>query len=125
MLDATVREADRALILAQAVLATARSLGLAQEKVAQALEQSMGIAGETAERMGIGAEGEEDDTYPQQLRRLYCSLGNILDWSMEDAKKWLLSVNGAFDGKRPLELLDDTAGVIRLVSYLERYGVSG
>lgn len=112
---------EGALRFAETVLATARSLGIAQEPVAQALAtHSPG-----AHTGAAGTDQDEGRVYAHQLTRMYHTLGGVLGWSMEDARKWLLSSNGAFQGKRPVELLEDAEGVAQLVDYLERYGASG
>ncbi|GFO57802.1 hypothetical protein GMST_01270 [Geomonas silvestris] len=118
MLEAMYHEEDRALELTRGVLETARSLGIAQEQVAQVLAAHRV---ESAAKEG-GAPGahEEGPGYARQLARMYRA-ASVLGWSKEDAGKWLLSANGALDGKRPVELLEHADGVARLVSYLERY----
>jgi uncharacterized protein (DUF2384 family) len=53
------------------------------------------------------------------LVRLFRSLDSIVGGAADDAKKWLASENTAFAGKKPIDLIETTEGLVRVVSYLD------
>src|SRR6266702_1688835 len=53
------------------------------------------------------------------LVRLFRSLDSIVGGAADDAKKWLASENRALAGKKPVDLIESTEGLVRVVTYLD------
>ena len=112
-----LRAAEKRQVLTRALVRAARALELSQAKVAAAL----GVSTPTVSRMFA-------DKYlldPQRkewelaalLVRLFRSLDSIVA-SDEKARAWLNSENRAL-GARPVELVSQAEGLVRVLHYLD------
>jgi len=112
---------ERVLQLTRSLVDTATSLGVRGESLAllqtMAGAQAPVAGGEPGREQGAGEAGELSEL----LERLYGTLDRVMGGSTEDARKWLVSENGAFGGLRPLEVMEGTEGVAVLLHYLEAY----
>lgn len=121
MPDTADQGLERARVLTKAVVNTANYLGIPQEKLADILGVSDStVDGLYKESYRLAPEKAEWE-YAVLLVRMYRSLDSIVGGSADDAKKWLVSENGAFEGRRPVELMVNAEGMARVVSYLDSY----
>ncbi len=110
--------ADAAHTLSRATVRAARFLGLAQSDLAPVL----GVSAATLSRLASGQRQLEPGSKPWQLAalfvRLFRSLDAIVGSDDAAAQAWLRSDNTALGGV-PLELIQDPAGLVRTVDYLD------
>ena len=110
---------NKQLVLTKAVVNTANYLGLPKGKLAHIL----GVSSATITRLYINSYQLSPDKkewdFAVLLVRLFRSLDSIVGGAADDAKKWLASENKAFAGKKPVELIESTEGLVRVVNYLD------
>jgi transcriptional regulator with XRE-family HTH domain len=122
MLNAEIKpvgsiDTEAATVLSKAVVRTAEQLGLSQVRLAKVL----GVSTATASRLVAGryrlqTESKEWD-FAVLLVRLFRSLDSIVG-TQEAARTWLNGENLALAGK-PIELMQITEGLVRVVQYLD------
>lgn len=106
-------------VLTKAVVNTAKLLELPKNRLAHIL----GVSPATVTRIyansyQLSPDKKEWD-FAVLLVRLFRSLDSIVGGATDDARKWLASENNAFSGKKPLELIESTEGLVRVVTYLD------
>jgi uncharacterized protein (DUF2384 family) len=106
-------------VLSKAVVNTAIYLDLPKVKLAHIL----GVSSATVTRLytdqyQLSPDKKEWD-FAVLLVRLFRSLDSIVGGAADDARKWLASENIAFAGKKPIELIESTEGLVRVVTYLD------
>ncbi|MEC5385163.1 antitoxin Xre-like helix-turn-helix domain-containing protein [Uliginosibacterium sp. H3] len=122
MTNAEIRSAaeqasEPATVLSKAVVRTAEQLGLSQARLAKVL----GVSAATASRLVAGRYRLQTDSkeweFAVLLVRLFRSLDSIVG-TQEAARTWLNGENLALAGK-PVELMQATEGLVRVVQYLD------
>ncbi|MDB5802645.1 MAG: family transcriptional regulator [Rhodocyclales bacterium] len=122
MLDASIStasnaETDPATVLSKALVRTAEQLGLSQARLAKVL----GVSTATASRLVAGRYRLQRDSkewdFAVLLVRLFRSLDSIVG-TQDAARSWLNSENLALAGM-PVELIQHTEGLVRVVQYLD------
>jgi transcriptional regulator with XRE-family HTH domain len=110
--------ADPAGTLSKATVRAARFLGLAQSDLAPVL----GVSAATLSRLANGQRQLEPGSKPWQLAALFVRLFRALDAIVGSddaaAQAWLRSENNALGGV-PLQLIQEPAGLVRAVDYLD------
>ena len=110
---------SKQLVLTKAVVNTANYLDLPKCKLAHIL----GVSSATVTRLYVNSYQLSPDKkewdFAVLLVRLFRSLDSIVGGAANDAKKWLDSENKAFAGKKPVELIESTEGLVRVVNYLD------
>ena len=106
-------------VLTKAVVNTANYLDLPKGKLAHIL----GVSSATVTRLYVSSYQLSPDKkewdFAVLLLRLFRSLDSIVGGAANDATKWLDSENKAFAGKKPVELIESTEGLVRVVNYLD------
>ena len=106
-------------VLTKAVVNTATYLDLPKVKLAHIL----GVSAATVTRLYANSyqlsPTKKEWDFAVLLVRLFRSLDSIVGGATEDARKWLVSENKAFAGKKPVELIESTEGLVRVVTYLD------
>ena len=110
---------SKSRVLSTAVVNTATYLDLPKNKLAQVL----GVSPATVTRLyadsyRLSPDKKEWD-FAVLLVRLFRSLASVVGGSADDAKKWLTSENRAFSGRKPIDLIESTEGLVRVVTYLD------
>lgn len=107
------------LVLTKAVVNTATYLDLSKGKLAHIL----GVSAPTISRLYTNnyhlSPHKKEWDFAVLLVRLFRSLDSVVGGAADDARKWLASENKAFAGKKPLELIESTEGLVRVVTYLD------
>lgn len=110
---------NRRMVLTKAVVNTSDYLDLPKNKLAHIL----GVSPATVTRLYANSyqlsPGKKEWDFGVLLVRLFRSLDSIVGGTAEDARKWLYSENKAFAGKKPLDLIESTEGLVRVVNYLD------
>lgn len=110
---------NKQLVLTKAVVNTATRLDLPKNKLAQIL----GVSSATVTRLYASSymlsPNKKEWDFAVLLVRMFRSLDSIVGGAADDARKWLASENKAFAGKKPLELIESTEGLVRVVTYLD------
>ena len=110
--------ADPAATLSRATVRAARFLALAQSDLAPVL----GVSAATLSRLANGQRQLEPGSKPWQLAALFVRLFRALDAIVGSddaaAQAWLRSENSALGGV-PLQLIQEPAGLVRAVDYLD------
>lgn len=110
---------NKPLVLTKAVVNTANYLDLPKVKLAHVL----GVSAATVSRLYSGryqlSPTKKEWDFAVLLVRLFRSLDSIVGGAADDARKWLNSDNKAFAGEKPLELIESTEGIVRVVTYLD------
>jgi transcriptional regulator with XRE-family HTH domain len=110
--------ADPAATLSKATVRAARFLKLAQSDLAPVL----GVSAATLSRLANGQRQLEPGSKPWQLAALFVRLFRALDAIVGSddaaAQAWLRSENSALGGV-PLQLIQEPAGLVRAVDYLD------
>lgn len=117
---ATVQLAmNKPQVLTKAVVNTATYLDLPKGKLAHIL----GVSSATVTRLYADtyrlAPDKKEWDFAVLLVRLFRSLDSIVGGAADDAKKWLASENKAFAGRKPVDLIESTEGLVRVVTYLD------
>jgi uncharacterized protein (DUF2384 family) len=110
---------NKPLVLTKAVVNTATYLDFPKVKLAHIL----GVSAATVTRLYANtyqlSPAKKEWDFAVLLVRLFRSLDSIVGGATEDARKWLVSENKAFAGKKPAELIESTEGLVRVVTYLD------
>lgn len=110
---------NKQLVLTKAVVNTATRLDLPKNRLAQIL----GVSSATVTRLYASSymlsPNKKEWDFAVLLVRMFRSLDSIVGGAADDARKWLASENKAFAGKKPLELIESTEGLVRVVTYLD------
>lgn len=104
-------------VLTKAVVRAAQRLGLSQVTVSQVL----GLSASTVNRMVAGTYELQANRKEWELALLFVRVFRSLDsivGNERTAKAWLDSQNAALGG-RPLDLITQTEGLVRVVHYLD------
>jgi len=114
--QATIPDAEAASVLSKAVVRAAALLGITQAQLARVL----GVSPSTASRLQAGAyrlaPSRKEWEFALLLVRLFRSLDSIAGGEM--AKRWMESENRGLSG-RPIDLVQTTEGLVRVVQYLD------
>lgn len=106
-------------VLTKAIVNTATYLDLPKVKLAHIL----GVSAATVTRLYANtyqlSPSKKEWDFAVLLVRLFRSLDSIVGGAADDARKWLASENRAFAGKKPVELIESTEGLVRVVTYLD------
>lgn len=109
--------AKAAAVLSKAVARAAERLGLSRSLLAKVL----GVSPSTVTRLYAGDyqldQGRKEWEFALLFVRAYRSLDSIVG-NDGTAKKWLTSENHALNG-RPVDLIGNTEGLVRVVHYLD------
>jgi uncharacterized protein (DUF2384 family) len=114
------RDPAAAIVLTKAFLNAAKLLHIRQA----AISRILGVSAATVSRLWAGAyqldpgRGKEWEL-AVLLVRMFRSLDSILG-SHENARKWLAGHNLALSGK-PVELIESTEGLVRVIHYLDAH----
>ena len=115
----TYDQPDRQEVLSKALLKTAIYLGITSAKLGRVL----GLSPATISRLHGGkyllSVGRKEWELAVLLIRLFRSLDSITGGSKDTARTWLNSQNGAFAGRKPVELIETAEGLVRVVAYLD------
>lgn len=113
----TVDPATAAAVLSKAVARAAERLGLSRALLARVL----GVSPATVTRLYAGSyrleRSRKEWEFAVLLVRLFRSLDSIVG-EESAARAWLNSTNLGLNG-RPIELIRDTEGLVRVVHYLD------
>lgn len=118
MLNAEIAaDTEPATVLSKAAVRTAEQLGLSQARLAKVL----GVSSATASRLVAGRYRLQVDSkewdFAVLLVRLFRSLDSIVG-TQEAARAWLNGENLALAGS-PIDLIQSTEGLVRVVQYLD------
>ena len=105
--------------LSKAVVRAARLLNIKQTRLAGIL----GISGATASRLAAGEYTLQPNRKEWELAALFVRMFRSLDALLGhsgQAHTWLTTRNRAL-GNAPVELLESTEGLVRVVHYLDAY----
>lgn len=110
---------NRQAVLSKAVRNTALYLGLPNTK----LSRILGLSPATISRLNSGtfllSADRKEWEFAVLLVRLFRSLDSIVGGSSEAARVWLNSENKALFGRKPVELIETTEGLVHVVTYLD------
>jgi len=106
-------------VLSKAVVNVAERLGLSQAKLAMTL----GLSKASVSRLFAGSyqlsPEKKEWEFAVLLVRLFRSLDAIVGGAAADALRWMNSENSALAGKKPIELISSTEGLVRVTYYLD------
>lgn len=108
---------DAALVLSKAVTRAAERLGISRSLLAKVL----GLSPATITRLFAGQYQLEQNRKEWEFAMLFVRVFRSLDSIVGDettAKKWLNSNNLGLNGK-PIDLIRQTEGLVRVVHYLD------
>jgi antitoxin Xre/MbcA/ParS-like protein len=109
---------EQAAVLTKSVLRAGGHLGIRQAGLAKIL----GLSPATVSRMASGAyaldPGKKEWDHAALLVRLFRSLDSIVGSGDDTAQAWLGSQNQGLNGI-PLDLIQRTEGLVRVVQYLD------
>lgn len=113
--EAHTREA----ILSKAVINAAERLGLSQARLADVL----GVSKASISRLVAGtyqlSSDKKEWEFAVLLLRLFRSLDAIVGGVATDVRSWMTSDNTALAGRKPMELITSTEGLVRVIYYLD------
>lgn len=111
--------ATREAVLSKAVINASDRLGLSQTKLATVL----GVSKASASRLFAGtyllSSERKEWEFAVLLLRLFRSLDAIVGGVAEDVRRWMNSENHALAGKKPIDLITTTEGLVRVIYYLD------
>ena len=105
--------------MSKAVINTATYLGINRAKLAHILGVSASTVAKLYTNDYILSPAKREWNSAVLLVRLFRSLDSIIGGVSDDASKWLASENKAFGGEKPIDLLESTEGLLRVVTYLD------
>ncbi|ACM21170.1 helix-turn-helix XRE domain and DUF2384 protein [Geotalea daltonii FRC-32] len=116
----TVPEAHtREAVLSKAVINAAERLGLSQARLAHVL----GLSKASVSRLFAGtyqlSSEKKEWEFAVLLLRLFRSLDAIVGGVATDVRSWMNSDNLALAGRKPIELITSTEGLVRVIYYLD------
>ena len=113
---------DSSHILSKAVTRSAECLGISRTLLAKVL----GLSPATVIRLYSGeytlGERSKEWEFALLFVRVFCSLGSIVGDEVT-VRKWMNSENRALNGK-PIDLICETEGLVRVINYLNISGRS-
>ena len=109
---------SRSIVMAKAVVNTAEYLDIPKNKLASILGLSPSSVTRLYTQTYQLAQSKKEWDFAVLFVRLFRSLDSIVG-NPDDAKKWLKSENKAFAGRRPIDLIESTEGLVRVVNYLD------
>lgn len=115
--SATLPRPDPAVVLGKAVTRAAQRLGLSRARLAEVL----GVSAATATRLFRGEYRLDPRRKEWELALLLVRVFRSLDSIVGDeqtARRWMASDNRALSG-RPMDLIGQTEGLVRVVHYLD------
>lgn len=115
--NATVHTANAAVVLSKAVARAAERLNVSRSQLAKVL----GVSPSTVTRLYAGDYQLEQHRKEWEFALLFVRLFRSLDSIVGEestARKWLNSDNRGLNG-RPLDLINNTEGLVRVVHYLD------
>lgn len=115
--SATAETANAAAVLSKAVARAAERLNISRAQLAKIL----GVSASTITRLYAGDYQLESHRKEWEFALLFVRLFRSLDSIVGDegtARKWLSSDNKGLNG-RPIELISNTEGLVRVVHYLD------
>ena len=113
----TVHTANAAVVLSKAVARAAERLNVSRSQLAKVL----GVSPSTVTRLYAGDYQLEQHRKEWEFALLFVRLFRSLDSIVGEestARKWLNSDNRGLNG-RPLDLINNTEGLVRVVHYLD------
>lgn len=113
--------AGKEQVLSKAVINTAAYLDLPKVKLAHILGVSPATVSRLYGQAYLLSQDKKEWEFAVLLVRLFRSLDSIVGGSAEDARKWLNSENRGLGGIRPVDLIEKTEGLVRVVNYLDAY----
>lgn len=116
-----LQHAGKEQVLSKAVVNTASYLNLPKAKLAHILGVSPATVSRLCGQTYLLSPEKKEWEFAVLLVRLFRSLDSIVGGSAEDARKWLHSENKGLGGSRPVDLIEKTEGLVRVVSYLDAY----
>ncbi len=106
-------------VLSKALRNTALYLGIPNNRLARIL----GLSAATVSRLNTGSfqlsRERKEWEFAVLLVRLFRSLDSITGGSAETARVWMNSENKALFGRKPVELIETTEGLVHVVTYLD------
>ena len=109
----------REAVLSKALVNASQRLGLSQAKIADVL----GLSKASISRMFAGtyllSSDKKEWEFAVLVVRLFRSLDAIVGGVAEDVRSWMNSENLALAGKKPVELITTTEGLVRVIFYLD------
>ena len=115
--NATVHTANAAVVLSKAVARAAERLNVSRSQLAKVL----GVSPSTVTRLYAGDYQLEQHRKEWEFALLFVRMFRSLDSIVGEestARKWLNSDNRGLNG-RPLDLINNTEGLVRVVHYLD------
>lgn len=115
--NATAHTTNAAVVLSKAVARAAERLNVSRSQLAKVL----GVSPSTVTRLYAGDYQLEQHRKEWEFALLFVRLFRSLDSIVGDestARKWLNSDNRGLNG-RPLDLINNTEGLVRVVHYLD------
>ena len=106
-------------VLTKAVVNTANYFDLPKVKLAHILGVSAATVSRLYANTYLLSPDRKEWDFAVLLVRMFRSLDSIVGGAADDAKKWLASENMALAGKKPVELIESTEGLVRVVNYLD------
>jgi len=114
-----VQPFSREAILSKAVVNASDRLGLSQTKLAQVLGLSKASVSRLASGTYLLSAERKEWEFAILLLRLFRSLDAIVGGVAEDIRTWMSSENHALAGRKPIELITSTEGLVRVAYYLD------
>ena len=109
----------REAVLSKAVINASERLGLSQAKLADVL----GVSKASVSRLVAGtyqlSSEKKEWEFAVLLLRLFRSLDAIVGGVATDVRSWMNSDNLALAGRKPIELITSTEGLVRVIYYLD------
>ncbi|MFZ3125882.1 MAG: antitoxin Xre/MbcA/ParS toxin-binding domain-containing protein [Acidovorax sp.] len=115
--NATVHTTNAAVVLSKAVTRAAERLNVSRSQLAKVL----GVSPSTVTRLYAGDYQLEQHRKEWEFALLFVRMFRSLDSIVGEestARKWLNSDNRGLNG-RPLDLINNTEGLVRVVHYLD------
>jgi len=115
--NATVHTPNAAVVLSKAVTRAAERLNVSRSQLAKVL----GVSPSTVTRLYAGDYQLEQHRKEWEFALLFVRMFRSLDSIVGEestARKWLNSDNRGLNG-RPLDLINNTEGLVRVVHYLD------
>jgi uncharacterized protein (DUF2384 family) len=115
--NATIHTTNAAVVLSKAVTRAAERLNVSRSQLAKVL----GVSPSTVTRLYAGDYQLEQHRKEWEFALLFVRMFRSLDSIVGEestARKWLNSDNRGLNG-RPLDLINNTEGLVRVVHYLD------
>lgn len=113
--------ASKSYVLSKALINAADYLALPKGKLAQILGVSPATISRLYAQSYLLSPDKKEWEFAVLLLRLFRSLDSIIGGSPQDARQWLNSPNQGLGGHKPIELIEKTEGLVRVVNYLDAY----